>query len=322
MGTVSLGDFKKQASFFLQEKYKTVKLALTDVTPAELLAEEAINSDSWGPDAKTMTRIAEASFDIDDYWRIVDVIHRRLYEVDWKQWKQSYKSLVLLDFLLTHGPEDFVEEFQCDKEVIEELGTFKHIDERGLNWGANIQKKSERLLNLLQGGEVLKEARNKALKVTKEIKGFGNLMASPSSSSSSPLSSCGYSRTSSFGSYSTNTSTWNETDKLRKTDQHPLSENLNENYSLGGETFCTSLTNGKNDEGLYLWDSPIQECGSLLDSEEEKEGTDSFLSGISSRLGVNSPSKYEGSKAMLRSFSDVGKAMKKKIDRQFSFGNQ
>lgn len=41
------------------------------------LAEEATNSDVLGPDAKTMTRISEAAYDMDDYWRIVDVLHRR-----------------------------------------------------------------------------------------------------------------------------------------------------------------------------------------------------------------------------------------------------
>lgn len=55
----------------------------------------------------------------------------RLYNIDWDQWKQSYKALVLLEFLLTHGPREFAPEFQCDAEVIEELGIFTHIDEKG-----------------------------------------------------------------------------------------------------------------------------------------------------------------------------------------------
>ncbi|KAJ1398938.1 hypothetical protein SESBI_30733 [Sesbania bispinosa] len=78
-----------------------------------------------------MTRIAEASFEIDEYWRIVDVLHRRFYNVEWEEWRQSYKALVLLEFLLTHGPEDFAQEFQCDVEIIEELGSFTYIDEKG-----------------------------------------------------------------------------------------------------------------------------------------------------------------------------------------------
>lgn len=43
----------------------------------ERLAEEATNNDPCSPDAKTMTRIADASYEVDDYWRIVDVLHRR-----------------------------------------------------------------------------------------------------------------------------------------------------------------------------------------------------------------------------------------------------
>ncbi|CBI23661.3 unnamed protein product, partial [Vitis vinifera] len=206
MGTLFINQIKRQAASFIQEKYRTARLALTDTTPAELLAEEATNCDPIGPDAKTMTIIAEASFDIDDYWRIVDVLHKskcRLFTIDWKQWRQSYKTLVLLDFLLTHGPEDFAGAFQCDSDVIEELGTFRYVDEKGFDWGILMQKKSEKIIDLLRGGETLKEARFKALKITKEIQGFGNYMASPSSSSSS-----GSSRTSSFGSYSTSTHLW------------------------------------------------------------------------------------------------------------------
>lgn len=105
-----------------------------------------------------MTRIAEASFDIDEYWRIVDILHHRyassltllyiflefistasllyrlkcrLYNVDWEQWRQAYKTMVLLEFLLTHGPQEFAHEFLCDVEIIEELGGFTRIDEKG-----------------------------------------------------------------------------------------------------------------------------------------------------------------------------------------------
>ncbi|KAI4318049.1 hypothetical protein L6164_025858 [Bauhinia variegata] len=101
--------------------------------PSKKLAEEATNKVPCSSDAKTMTRIAEASFGIDDYLRIADILHRRqliyacninsncrFFNIDWDEWRQSYKSLVLLEFLLTHCPE----EFQCDTEVILELGNF------------------------------------------------------------------------------------------------------------------------------------------------------------------------------------------------------
>ncbi|OVA07490.1 Epsin domain [Macleaya cordata] len=315
MGTLLLREFKKKASGFLQEKYKTARLALTDVTEAELLAEEATNSDPWGPDARTMTRIADASFDIDDYWRIVDVLHKRFCSIDWKEWRQSYKSLVLLDFLLTHGPEDFAEEFQCDGDVIEELGTFKYVDEKGFNWGANMQKKSERVLRLLKGGEFLKGARLKALKISKEIQGFGNLTVSPVSSSSA---SSGASRTSSFGSYSTSSSVWNESDEPSKNnEQDKSSKPFMENYSQGGLP-SEKPTTFSSVEGSHLWDSPIQESGSLLDPDEEDE--EKMDGKVLSRPFVSngSSSTCDVGKAVIRSFSDVGKEIKKKLYRQFS----
>ncbi|KAF9605690.1 hypothetical protein IFM89_018033 [Coptis chinensis] len=328
MGTLILSEMRKRASGFLHEKYKSARLALTDVTPAELLTEEATNGDPWGPDAKTMTRITEASFDVDDYWRIVDVLHGRFYYFDWKQWRQSYKALVLLEFLLTHGPEDFAEEFQCDIDAVRDLGTFRHIDETGFNWGASTQKKSERILKLLRGGEFFKEARLKALKVTKEIKGFGNLLASPSSSSpSTPSSASSFGNSgTSFGSYSTNsTPKWTDSDDFNKQEfQHNkdyFTEHSSHGELLKSKSHTLDDAMNENLKKLHLWDyRPMEETGSLLDSkekgkEEMKDQRQGLLDGIRSRLaGGGSPSK-------LRSISDVGKGMKKKFDRQFSMGN-
>ncbi|XP_065864494.1 probable serine/threonine-protein kinase PIX13 [Euphorbia lathyris] len=207
MDSSLLDHIKKQASSFLQNKYKNARLALTDVTKAELLSEEATNNDPWGPDAKTMTKIAQASYDVDDYWRIVDIIHKRFDVIDWKEWRQSYKTLVLVEFLLTHGPEEMAEEFQGDCDIIEELAKFEYIDDKGFNWGRSMQKRSENVVQLLNGGIALKEARLKALKITKGIQGFGNVVTSPTSTSPSSSDSSRSSVSSSFFSYSPSSTT-------------------------------------------------------------------------------------------------------------------
>ncbi|XVF28581.1 hypothetical protein REPUB_Repub15cG0042400 [Reevesia pubescens] len=294
MGTLLLNQIKKQASCFLQEKYKNARMALSDVTAAELLAEEATNTDPWGPDARTMTKISEASFCIDDYWRIVYVIHKRLDSIDWKNWRQSYKTLILLEFLLTHGPTAFAEEFLCDIDVIEELGTFRHVDEKGFNWGLNMQKRSDKVLELLGGGETLRVARLKALKITKEIQGFGSTTTSPSSASSSDSS-----RASSFGSYFS-ASTYNDINELDKLETPIfLTKEPMENYSEGGIQEEKTLEFPSKDEEfnrVHLWNRPpFQEKGSLLQSEgEENEKSDGLISGICSKLVTISPSKIAG----------------------------
>ncbi|XP_059315245.1 epsin-3 [Lycium ferocissimum] len=169
-----LHEFKKQASFFLKEKINTARLALTDVTPTQILTEEATNGNPGAPDTRTLKMISKAAFEVDDYWRIVGILHKKLSRFDRKNWRVSYKAVMVLEHLLTHGPESVAEEFQSDKDVIREMESFQLIDEKGFNWGLNVRKKSERILKLLESGQLLKEERNKARKISRGIEGFGS----------------------------------------------------------------------------------------------------------------------------------------------------
>ncbi|KAF7807097.1 ENTH domain-containing protein [Senna tora] len=299
MGTLMLEQIKKQTTNFLQEKYKIARMKFTDVTEAELLAEQATNKDPCSPDAKTMTRIAEASFELDDYWRIVDLLHQRLCTFNCEDWRRSYKALVLLEFLLTHGPEDFAVEFQCDSEVIEELGSFTHVDERGFNWGARMQKISDQILQLLQGGTTLREARLKALKITNEIHGFGSLDSPSSSSTPSSSNSDNPHASSSFcSSFSSTSSTPTFIDSITEFTKNPFSPSKD-------------ITN--------ISYSPIG-----VDEEEEKpkEKPKGFVNGICSKIigsANNALRGGRGEKIEFRSLSDVGrKANKKRFERQNS----
>lgn len=167
-------EFRKQASFYIKEKIKTARLALTDVTPAQLLTEEATNANPWAPDARNLGLISKSAFEVDDYWRIVDILHNKLSKFDRKNWRTSYNALTVLEHLLTHGPESVADEFQTEKPIIKDMENFQHIDERGFNWGLAVRKKSERVLKLLEKGALLKEERENARKLTREIQGFGS----------------------------------------------------------------------------------------------------------------------------------------------------
>ncbi|CAJ2678844.1 ENTH domain-containing protein C794.11c [Trifolium pratense] len=173
MGT-PFNEFKKQASFFLKEKIKTARLALTDVTPAELMIEEATNENPWAPNTVTLRSISKAAFELDDYWRIIEILHKRLAKFEKKNWRISYNSLIVLEHLLTHGPESVAEEFQSDKDVINQLKGFQYIDQQGFNWGLTVRKKSERVMKLLEEGTLLKEERNQCRRLSRGIQGFGS----------------------------------------------------------------------------------------------------------------------------------------------------
>ena len=55
----------------------------------------------------------------------------RLLKFDKKNWRASYNSLIVLEHLLTHGPESAAEEFQCDKDVISQMKGFQYVDDKG-----------------------------------------------------------------------------------------------------------------------------------------------------------------------------------------------
>ncbi|KAJ8466104.1 hypothetical protein OPV22_028656 [Ensete ventricosum] len=304
METMFLGDIKKKASSYIQEKYKTALLALTDITAAELLAEEATNNDSTGPDAKTMTRLSEAAQDVDDYRRIVDVLHKRFCTIDFKEWRPSYKALALLEFLLTHGPEGMSEEFHCDVNVIRQLGDFRYTDDKGFDWGACMRSKSKRILRLLGDEEELKDARAEALRISREIQGFGNLIVSPSASSSpSSSSSSRASRTWSFGSsYSWDCPSWSGPDEQNKRE---------EAHHVSGDSVDLKVAE------MHLWDAPVQDSSCLLISK--KEGREGSPDGWSSRLRLRLFGR-DDKRVAFRSLSNVEKEPKKKFERQSSLG--
>jgi epsin len=97
---------------------------------------------------------------------------------------------VVLEFLLTHGPEDLPREFQSDMAAMNDLRSFNYIDDKGFNWGACMQRRTDSILTLLTDGERLKEARRLSQH------GGGSATSSPSTANSSQTS-----RTWSFGSH-------------------------------------------------------------------------------------------------------------------------
>lgn len=203
---------------------------------------------------------------------------------------------------------------------------FPVVDVR-FNWGVCMQKKSNGILKLLGGGETFKAARLKALRITKEIQGFGGSISSTSPSSSTASSSSEASRLSSFFSPCSSASPiWNYENELSK--PHELSlpaKDFSECYSEEGicdqERTAFKATDNNNVEGSHLWDCPgIQETGFLLDSREDEdyEKVGGFMNGICSKLAGTSPSTGKDGKVGFRSASDAGRKTKKKFDRQHS----
>ncbi|XP_047324663.1 epsin-1-like [Impatiens glandulifera] len=170
----SFHDLKRQASLMFRDKINKARWAITSATPAQILIEEAINNgDTTALEGPSMKVISQAAFDVDDYYRIVDVLHTRLNEFDKSKWRCSYKALVMLEHLLTHGPERIAEEFISDADSIMKMEQgFQFVDEKGINWGSNMKNKCLRIQKLLKDKPFLKDERARTRQVTRSITGI------------------------------------------------------------------------------------------------------------------------------------------------------
>lgn len=254
-----LHEFKKQASFFLKEKIKTARLALTDATPTQILTEEATNGNPGAPDTKTLKMISKAAFEVDDYWRIVGILHNKLSSFDRKNWRVSYKAVIVLEHLLTHGPESVAEEFQSDKGVIREMGSFQLIDEKGFNWGLNVRKKSERILKLLEDGQLLKEEKNKSRKISRGIEGFGSFSIRSTNSGEGILEE------STIKPYGRSNSQFNQ--HGNEDDELQTCEKVDDEYLVSGISCISFKENMAPSEDMHKWNFK-GESKALLDEQK------------------------------------------------------
>ncbi|KAG7653576.1 ENTH domain [Arabidopsis suecica] len=170
-----LHELKKQASFFIKEKIKTARLAVTDVTAEELLTEEVTGSDHSSIDSRSMAVITRASFEVDQFQRIVKILRQRMVMFDRREWRGMYNTLSMLNHLLLNGPLSVFNEFQHEKVIIEDAIKIEWIDERGFDCGLKVRNIAEKVLRLLEDDMFLKDERERNRKQSiGRITGFGN----------------------------------------------------------------------------------------------------------------------------------------------------
>ena len=75
-----------------------------------------IESENTGNSVIMVNLYSQADYGI-DYGRIVEILHGRLLRFDRKNWRASYNSLNLPEYLLTHGPKSVANKFQSEKDV-------------------------------------------------------------------------------------------------------------------------------------------------------------------------------------------------------------
>ncbi|KAI0793022.1 hypothetical protein BC629DRAFT_339498 [Irpex lacteus] len=171
----SLGNALSQITMYdIKSMYNQAKNVVLNVSEMEGKVREATNDEPWGASSTLMQEIAQGTFNFQNFNEIMPCIYARFMEKEAKQWRQIYKALQLLEYLVKNGSERVVDDARSHVATIKMLRNFYYIDEKGKDQGLNVRNRSKELVELLGDVEKIRAERRKAKANKSKYIGTGN----------------------------------------------------------------------------------------------------------------------------------------------------
>lgn len=133
-------------------------------TEVETKVREATNDDAWGPHGQIMQEIARYTFTYEHFPEVMGMLWKRMLHDNKKNWRRTYKSLLLLAYLVRNGSEKSVTSCREHLYDLRGLESYTFTDELGKDQGLNVRTKAKELVDFIQDDERLREERKKAKK--------------------------------------------------------------------------------------------------------------------------------------------------------------
>lgn len=155
----------------------------------EAKVREATNNEPWGAPSTLMAQIASGTYNYREREEIISFIFRRFTEKAANEWRQIYKSLQLLDYLIKNGSERLIDDVRSNVSIIQMLKLFHYIDSKGRDQGINVRNRAKNLVNFLNDDAQIRSERKKARANAKK---FGGVSSAAYGGASSITSGPGY----------------------------------------------------------------------------------------------------------------------------------
>ncbi|KAK3329930.1 hypothetical protein B0H66DRAFT_41711 [Apodospora peruviana] len=141
---------------------RKVQNAVMNYTEMEAKVREATNNEPWGASSTAMQEIANGTFNYATLNEIMPMIYRRFTEKSAEEWRQIYKALQLLEFLIKHGSERVIDDARSHLTLLKMLRQFHFIDQNGKDQGVNVRNRAKELAELLGDVDRIRAERKKA----------------------------------------------------------------------------------------------------------------------------------------------------------------
>ncbi|BGP41856.1 Epsin-3, clathrin recruitment and traffic between the Golgi and endosome [Rhodotorula kratochvilovae] len=143
-------------------------------TEAESRVREATNDEPWGASSSLMQQIAQDTFNFQTFNEIMPTLYSRFTEKEAREWRQIYKALQLLEYLVKNGSERVVDDARSHLSLVRVLRNFHYVDENGKDQGINIRNRAKELGDLLSDVERVRQERRKAKQNRNKYQGVGS----------------------------------------------------------------------------------------------------------------------------------------------------
>ncbi|PPQ65896.1 hypothetical protein CVT26_000916 [Gymnopilus dilepis] len=158
----------------IKSMYNQAKNVVLNISEMEAKVREATNDEPWGASSTLMQEIAQGTFHFQYFNEIMPAIYSRFMEKEASQWRQIYKALQLLEYLIKHGSERVVDDARSHISTLKMLRNFHYIDEKGKDQGINVRNRSRELVELLSDVEKIRAERRKAKANKSKYVGISN----------------------------------------------------------------------------------------------------------------------------------------------------
>lgn len=142
-----------------------------NLTEMEAKVREATNNEPWGAPSTLMSQISAGTYNYREREEIIGFIFRRFTEKAANEWRQIYKALQLLDYLIKNGSERIIDDVRANVTLIQMLKSFHYIDSKGRDQGINVRNRAKNLITFLNDDGQIRTERKKARANAKKFGG-------------------------------------------------------------------------------------------------------------------------------------------------------
>ena len=147
-------------------------------TEVEIKVREATSDEAWGPHGSLMQEIAQYTLTYEHYSEVMGMLWKRMFQENKENWRNVYKSLLLLNHLIKNGSEKCVTSAREHLYDLRSLESFSYVDENGKDQGINVRIKVKEIIELIQDDDRIREERKKAKKNREKFSGYSTSSSS------------------------------------------------------------------------------------------------------------------------------------------------